>query len=75
MDELLRGALAANSVARLLDFRTVYSPKPAWRIEGYVTNITNKLYAVGVGGTALPYIGSYYFGPPRLFGVAVRYSF
>ncbi len=59
----------------LLDFRAVYSPKPAWRIEGYVTNITNKLYASGVGGSSLPYIGSYYFGPPRLFGVALRYSF
>ena len=59
----------------LLDFRTVYSPKPAWRIEGYVTNITNKLYAVGIGGSSLPYIGSYYFGPPRVYGAAVRYSF
>jgi iron complex outermembrane receptor protein len=59
----------------LLDFRTIYSPKPEWRIEGYVTNITNKLYAVGIGGSSQPYIGSYYFGPPRLYGVAVRYSF
>jgi len=59
----------------LLDFRTVYSPKPAWRIEGYVTNITNKLYAVGIGGSSLPYVGSYYFGPPRVYGAAVRYSF
>jgi iron complex outermembrane receptor protein len=59
----------------LLDFRTIYSPKPAWRIEGYVTNITNKLYAVGIGGSSLPYVGGYYFGPPRLYGVAFRYSF
>ena len=60
----------------LLDFRAVYTPKPAWRIEANVTNVTNKLYAAGIGGgTSLPYVGSYYFGPPRLYGVAVRYAF
>jgi len=59
----------------LLDFRIAYDPKPAWRFEGYVTNITNKLYAVGINGSSIPYIGSYYFGPPRLYGVSAAYSF
>lgn len=59
----------------LLDFRAAYTSKPAWRVEGYVTNITNELYAVGVNGSSVSYIGSYYLGPPRLYGVPVRYSF
>jgi iron complex outermembrane receptor protein len=60
----------------LLDFRLAYLPKPAWRFEGYITNITNKVYPVGVGASsAYPYIGSYYLGPPRLFGVTASFTF
>ena len=60
----------------LLDFRIAYNPKPAWRVEGYVTNLTNKVYAVGNNqSSAYPYVGAYYLGPPRLYGVSVAYSF
>lgn len=59
----------------LLDFRVAYNLKPAWRFEGYVTNLANKIYAVGINGSAAPYIGSYYLGPPRLYGMSANYSF
>jgi iron complex outermembrane receptor protein len=60
----------------LLDFRVAYKPKPAWRFEGYVTNLTNKIYAAGINGdSAYPYIGAYYLGPPRLYGVSANYTF
>jgi iron complex outermembrane receptor protein len=60
----------------LLDFRVAYNPKPAWRVEGYVTNVTNKIYAAGISGSsAYPYLGGYYLGPPRLYGASLSYSF
>jgi iron complex outermembrane recepter protein len=43
-----------------------------WMIEGYGTNLTNRLYRSGQGGNN----GNYYFyGPPRQYGARLRYSF
>jgi len=43
-----------------------------WSIQGYGTNLTNRLYRAGEGGNN----GNYYFyGPPRQYGARVRFSF
>jgi iron complex outermembrane recepter protein len=43
-----------------------------WMIEGYGTNLTDKLYRSGQGGNN----GNYYFyGAPRQYGARVRYNF
>jgi iron complex outermembrane receptor protein len=43
-----------------------------WMVEGYGTNLTDKLYRSGQGGNN----GNYYFyGAPRQYGARVRYTF
>ena len=58
-----RGLLSALLTLQLSD---------NWMIEGYGTNLTDRLYRSGQGGNN----GNYYFyGPPRQYGARVRYNF
>jgi iron complex outermembrane receptor protein len=61
----------------LLDFRLAYRAPEHWRVEGFVTNLTNELYVTGVvaGPVATPYINSLALGPPRQVGVRIQYEF
>lgn len=61
----------------LLDFRLAYRTGDHWRVEGFVTNVTDELYVSGVasGPTATPYISSLALGAPRQFGARIEYHF
>ena len=61
----------------LLDFRLAYSAPEHWRVEGFVTNLTNELYVTGVvaGPVATPYLNSLALGPPRQIGARIQYEF
>ncbi len=55
---------------------TWHSPDNAWQVAGYVTNLTDKLYYVGITDVRNNF--GYAFGQvgrPREFGVSVRRSF
>jgi iron complex outermembrane receptor protein len=61
----------------VLDFRLAWRGPEHWRLEGFLTNVTNEVYVAGVaaGPVATPYINSLALGPPRQFGVRVQYEF
>jgi iron complex outermembrane receptor protein len=61
----------------LLDFRLAYKTGENWRVEGFVTNVTDELYVSGVqaGPAATPYINSLALGAPRQVGVRIAYDF
>lgn len=55
---------------------TWYSPDKSWQVAGYVTNLTDKLYYVGITDVLNGF--GYAFGQvgrPREFGVSMRRSF
>jgi iron complex outermembrane recepter protein len=54
--------------------RVAYVPKKAWRIEGYVTNVTDRIYLANIGG-GTPTSATGMFGPPRQYGVTAGYTF
>ena len=62
---------------QLLNFRISYTAPEHWRVEGFVTNLTNNLYVQGVaaGTGATPYSTLVSIGAPRQAGVRLRYSF
>jgi iron complex outermembrane receptor protein len=61
----------------LLDFRIAYQAPEHWRVEGFVTNVTDELYVSGVAGgpVATPYINGLALGAPRQIGARVLYDF
>lgn len=61
----------------VLDFRLAYKADQSWRVEGFVTNLTDELYVVGVasGPNTTPYINGMALGAPRQYGVRVQYDF
>jgi iron complex outermembrane recepter protein len=60
-----------------LDFRLSWQAREHWRLEGFLTNLTDELYVAGVaaGPVATPYINSLALGAPRQYGVRVQYEF
>jgi iron complex outermembrane recepter protein len=59
---------AHGLLAALLTLRIPHN----WTIEGYATNLTNKVYRTGEGLNS----GNYYFyGAPRQYGVRATYDF
>ena len=54
--------------------RLAYAPKKAWRFEGYVTNLANRLYLSNTSG-ATPATWTGTFGAPRQYGATVNYTF
>lgn len=62
---------------QLLNLRIAYTAPEHWRVEGFVTNVTNNLYVQGVaaGSGATPYSTLISIGAPRQMGVRVQYSF
>ena len=60
----------------LLDFRLTYRAPEHWRVEGFVTNVTDELYVAGViAGTSQPDASSLALGAPRQFGVRIQYNY
>ena len=62
---------------QLVNLRIAYTAPEHWRLEGFVTNVTNNLYVQGVaaGSGATPYSTLLSIGAPRQMGVRVRYAF
>jgi iron complex outermembrane receptor protein len=59
-----------------LEMRVAYAAGEHWRVEAFVTNLTNKLYVLGVAaGQSTPYDGAAVFGDPRQYGGRVLYRF
>lgn len=59
-----------------LDFRLAYKASEHWRVEAFVTNLTNRLYVTGVSaGSTEPWAGQVLLAPPRLEGARIQYSF
>jgi len=59
-----------------LDFRLAYKAAEHWRVEAFVTNLTNRLYVSGVSaGSSEPWEGQVLLGPPRQWGGRVQYKF
>jgi iron complex outermembrane receptor protein len=61
----------------LLDFRLTYRPRENWRIEGFVTNLTDELYVAGQAGGPIntPYLNSLSLGAPRQYGARIQFDF
>jgi outer membrane receptor protein involved in Fe transport len=61
----------------LLNLRISYTAPEHWRLEGFVTNVTNVLYVQGVsaGSGLTPYSTLISLGAPRQMGVRLQYSF
>ena len=60
------------------DFRLTYKAPENWRVEGFVTNLTNELYVAGVvpgANVANASAGAVNLGPPRQFGMRVQYTY
>ncbi len=54
--------------------RLTYVPSKTWQVEGYVTNIADRVYLTeSTGNTPALQVGQ--FGAPRQYGVTVHYSF
>ena len=54
--------------------RLTYEPNKAWRLEGFVTNLTDRVYLTqSTGNTPAQQVGQ--FGAPRQYGVLVNYTF
>ena len=55
---------------------TWYSPDKSWQVAGYVTNLTDKLYYVGITDLLNNFGYAYgQVGRPREWGVSVRRTF
>ena len=53
--------------------RLSYVPNKSWRLEGFVTNITDRVYLTETtGNTPVQQVGQ--FGAPRQYGVLVNYT-
>jgi iron complex outermembrane receptor protein len=61
----------------LVNLRIAYTAPEHWRVEGFVTNVTNALYVQGVsaGSGLTPYSTLMSIGAPRQMGVRIRYAF
>ncbi len=60
------------------DFRLAYKGPEHWRVEGFVTNLTNALYVAGVvpaANAANASGGAVNLGAPRQFGMRVQYTY
>lgn len=60
------------------DFRLTYQAPEHWRVEGFVTNLTNELYVAGVvpgANAANASAGAVNVGAPRQFGTRVQYTY
>ena len=62
-----------------IDLRLTYSAQEHWRVEGFVTNVTDELYISGVTPAAPtvanPAPGTVSLGAPRQFGMRVQYTY
>jgi iron complex outermembrane recepter protein len=60
-----------------LDARLSYEASESWRVEAFVTNVTDEEYPTGVsaGPATAPFEGRLTVGAPRQFGVRVAYEF
>jgi iron complex outermembrane receptor protein len=57
-----------------LDLRVTYALSEHWRVEAFATNVTDRLYILGVAaGQTVPYEGAVLFGDPRQMGIRVMY--
>jgi outer membrane receptor protein involved in Fe transport len=54
--------------------RLAYEPKKNWRFEGYVTNLTDRVYLANTGGNT-PTTQTALFGAPRQYGILAQYRF
>ena len=54
--------------------RLTYQPNPKWELQGYVRNLTNRLYLANAYGSS-PSTALVNFGEPRQEGVLVNYRF
>ncbi|MGZ3272472.1 MAG: TonB-dependent receptor [Caulobacteraceae bacterium] len=76
-DQLFHASQDYIAQRQLLNLRIAYTAPEHWRLEGFVTNVTNNLYVQGVsaGSGLTPYSTLISVGAPRQMGVRVRYAF
>ncbi len=58
-----------------LDAHLTYAMADRWSIEGYMTNLTNRIYVATIQLSPQPTANGLLYGPPRQYGARLTYRF
>jgi iron complex outermembrane receptor protein len=57
------------------DLRLTYAAAEHWKVEAYVTNLTNKIYVAAITFPPQPSANDLLYGAPRQYGARLSYEF